>query len=118
MKKGRFGIFKIYFNKKSFNMKQIIFALAVCLLLSSCEREEVRLMYVCDCQQQAQASQFIKESIGPANNMSDEEMEDVINQLERTAVRLHCTQEYKRVRIGESLFEVIDAKEGQTVYNY
>jgi hypothetical protein len=99
-------------------MKQIIFTLAVCLFLSSCEHEETRLMYVCDCQQQAQASQFIKESIAPANNMSDEEMEDVISQLERTAVRLHCTQQYKKVRTGNGLFEVIDAKEGQTVYNY
>jgi hypothetical protein len=99
-------------------MKQIIFALSVCLFLSSCVREETRLVYVCDCQQQAQASQFIKETIGPANNMSDEEMEDVISQLERTAVKLHCIQQYKKVRIGEGLFEAIDAKEGQTVYYY
>lgn len=35
----------------------------------------------------------VQKSIKNANNMSDEEMEDVILQLERTSYRLYCSKE-------------------------
>lgn len=103
--------------------KIFLILIAISITLTSCfqSREEQRLIYTCDCQQQAQASQFVKESILSANNMSDEEMEDVISQLEKTSVRLHCSQKYKlaRVSVEGYLQEVLDVKQGETVYpNY
>lgn len=61
--------------------------------LMSCEIKPKivqRREHVCTCEQLKMAAQFVKDGIKPSNNMSDEEMEDVIRQLEDTAIRLHC----------------------------
>lgn len=74
-------------------MKKLIFLLFT-IFLFSC-KEEVYTDYVCTCtkEQREKASTFVQNSIKNANNMSDEEMEDVIVQLERTSYRLYCSKE-------------------------
>lgn len=47
-------------------------------------------MSVCNCEQRKNLQQFIKESIKPSNNMSDEEMEDVIRQLRIEGINIFC----------------------------
>jgi len=68
-------------------MKYIIFL----LILSSCGYREGQVR-VCNCEQQEKVLSFVQNSIKNANNMSDEEMEDVVSQLERTGVRTICGQ--------------------------
>ena len=48
--------------------------------------------FVCNCEEQKQLQAFVKESIGPANNMSDEEMEDVIDRLRKDGIMIYCKQ--------------------------
>ncbi len=74
------------------------------------------LRYVCSCEQQARAASFVKETIKEANNMSDEEMEDVISQLERTSVRLHCSQ--KMVEYPIDSYQPLQVDSCQTIYRY
>jgi hypothetical protein len=57
--------------------------------LFSCDSSQ-QTRFVCNCEEQKQLQAFVKESIKPANNMSDEEMEDVINQLRQDGIRLYC----------------------------
>lgn len=70
-------------------MKRLIFLLAV---LCSCD--DVRQRYVCDCDDKNKISQFITDNIGKANNMSDEEMEDVIRELRYTAIAITCKSRF------------------------
>lgn len=84
----------------------------------SCVRQETRLVYSCSCEQQAKVASFVKESIQAANNMSDEEMEDVILQLERTGVKLNCSQVYKNVTITDGHMEINGVNSNETVYKY
>jgi len=60
------------------------------VLFSSCAQQASRM--VCNCEQQKQLQTFVTESIKPANNMSDEEMEDVIHQLRIDGVKMFCQQ--------------------------
>ena len=48
--------------------------------------------YVCSCDQRENIQKFIERSIKPSNNMSDEEMEDVIRELWVTGVKMNCSQ--------------------------
>lgn len=68
----------------------IIFFVAI-FALTSCGDVQ-RPEYVCNCQQKPLVAKFVEDHIKDANNMSDEEMEDVISQLHRTAVSIHCDQ--------------------------
>lgn len=52
----------------------------------------VRMKYVCSCEQKKKIETFISNNIAPSNNMSDEEMEDVIYELYKTGVKLNCEQ--------------------------
>lgn len=77
--------------------KQILILIVLSGLLNfSCDNrnsnggESTRVEYVCNCKQVEKVSQFIQTSIKNANNMSDEEMEDVIEELHRTAVKVNC----------------------------
>lgn len=97
----------------------------VMLIIVGCSNEQQqpktfkRLMRVCTCEQQAKAANFMKETIKQANNMSDEEMEDVIYQLEQTAVRLHCPQKLMKYPQHENgLNEPLNLDSCETVYNY
>ena len=58
----------------------------------SCSNEVTDYEYVCNCKQQEKAALFVQNSIKAANNMSDEEMEDVISELTKTSVRLNCSR--------------------------
>ncbi len=67
--------------------------IAVLLILAiSCTKEVSDYEYVCNCKQQEKASLFVQTSIKASNNMSDEEMEDVIAELTKTSVRLNCSK--------------------------
>lgn len=68
-------------------MKKLLFI----LLLSSCS-EVKHTRWVCTCEEKTKASEFVSKNIKGANNMSDEEMEDVISELTNTAVKLNCHQ--------------------------
>lgn len=76
------------------SINQLTYAFA-CLLLGlmflSCENSQ-ETRFVCNCEEQKQLQFFVKESIKPSNNMSDEEMEDVINQLRKDGIRIFCKQ--------------------------
>lgn len=50
------------------------------------------MAFVCDCQQKKQVLNFLTTNLQAANNMSDEEMEDVISELTKTAVAMNCQQ--------------------------
>jgi len=80
--------------------KQILILIVLSGLLNfSCDNpsssnngETVELEYVCNCKQTEKVSDFVQSSIKNSNNMSDEEMEDVIKELHRTAVKINCEQ--------------------------
>lgn len=102
-------------------MRNIIFILILPFFLTSCysETKRKKLVYTCNCEQQAKASSFVKETIGAANNMSDEEMEDVISQLERTSIKLHCSQTYKDIIYRDGfIVEILDVKPEEIIYPY
>ncbi len=70
-------------------MKNLI--LIALLLLTACgSQQDTR--FICNCEQKKEVQRFIEAHIKDANNMSDEEMEDVIVQLQRTAISVTCTQ--------------------------
>jgi len=69
-------------------MKKIILAIAV-VGMFGCGGREVNRQF-CYCNEKDKASEWISQNIKPSNNMSDEEMEDVIRQLNRTAMNLFC----------------------------
>lgn len=73
-------------------MEKNILLLVSCTLLLSCgdvQREE----WVCNCTESQKVSDFVSANIKNANNMSDEEMEDVLIELRRTGIKLNCHQE-------------------------
>lgn len=59
------------------------------LFFFSCGNSE-KHRYVCNCQANQKIEKFVNNSLKNANNMSDEEMEDVIFELYKTAVKIHC----------------------------
>lgn len=76
-------------------MKHLLSLLFLVFFTFSCidrttPSEEWRV--VCTCEEMKNVKDDIKESILPSNNYSDEEMEDVISQLERTYINLNCPQ--------------------------
>lgn len=66
---------------------KILFIISI--LLIGCTTKKIE-RYVCTCEQRERVSQFVSLNIKNANNMSDEEMEDVIQKLYWTAVKLNC----------------------------
>lgn len=65
-------------------MRSIIILVSV--LMFSCETDR----YVCNCEEKEKVTEFLNKNISASNNMSDEEMEDVIIELKRTAVEINC----------------------------
>ena len=96
-------------------LNKIIILLLLATIGVGCSHPTQRRVYACDCKQMAEVSKNIKESIGKANNMSDEKMEDVIIQLERTFVRTNCSQRMVDGLQHDVWFE-ITAKD--TIYTY
>ena len=67
-------------------MKKLIISLSIFAL--SCGAEQSR--YVCNCEQQKALQSFVANGIRAGNNMSDEEMEDVIYQLRIDGTKMFC----------------------------
>src|SRR6478735_773715 len=65
-------------------------------VFTSCENikkeEEYSPFWVCNCEEKKKLELFISSSIKNANNMSDEEMEDVIQQLHTIGYKSICHQ--------------------------
>lgn len=72
-------------------------ALFLALSLSSCGDGVKRKCYSCDEEQKKAVQEFITANTKSANNMSDEEMEDVIIELRETAIKTICNQKYMQV---------------------
>jgi len=62
-------------------------------MLSCGNNNTKRIRYVCSCKEKKEVQKFITKNILKANNYSDEEMEDVIEQLEETGIKIICHQE-------------------------
>jgi hypothetical protein len=73
-------------------MKKHILIGTVTMFIFSCGNKQEE-EWVCTCQESQKVSDFISANVKSANNMSDEEMEDVIIELRRTGIKLHCHQE-------------------------
>lgn len=99
-------------------MKKLLFIIICAMGIVSCDQRIKENIYVCDCEQQKLASKFVSDNMKNANNMSDEEMEDVISQLERTGVKLNCSK--KRMSVVKTsagdVIDVIGLKKGETSY--
>lgn len=90
----------------------------LCLVLFSCSNKQVPC-YVCDEQQRLQVADFVSKNVKGANNMSDEEMEDVISELRDTGIKLYCRQEFVPTNWnGNILYEEIKKDSLQTYYPY
>lgn len=71
-------------------MKKIIVLLTLLWLLCSCDKP-VRYNYYGTDETAVKIELFVSSNMKSANNMSDEEMEDVIKELYQTAVKTYCT---------------------------
>ena len=90
----------------------------LCLVLFSCSDKQT-LCYVCDEQQRLQVADFVSKNVKGANNMSDEEMEDVISELRDTGIKLYCRQEFVPTSWnGDILYGKIQKDSLQTYYPY
>ena len=98
-------------------MKKLIL-LFPAIALSSCADKKIRC-YVCDKEEKQKVENFVSSNIKNANNMSDEEMEDVILELTETAIKLNCRQKYLDADFNGNLdYKSIDEKEDETVFPY
>lgn len=85
-------------------MGKIILLLIGVFIFTSCdfpkyESHKLDTAYVCNCKEKEKLEQFLSNTIKDANNMSDEEMEDVIPELRSSGVKTFCSQRlvhYKR----------------------
>lgn len=90
----------------------------LCLVFFSCSDKKARC-YVCDEQQRLQVADFVSKNVKGANNMSDEEMEDVISELRDTGIKLYCRQEFVPTSWdGYILYEEIKKDSLKTYYPY
>ena len=98
-------------------MKKIIFVLTV-ITISSCSDKKIRC-YVCDKQEKEKVEKFVSSNIKNANNMSDEEMEDVILELTETAIKINCRQKFFDAKFNGDLdYNAIEKNEDETVFPY
>jgi hypothetical protein len=77
-------------------MKKIIPILLLITIVTACENGKEEIKYqmepciVCDSTELANARSFVSDNVKNANNMSDEEMEDVIEELTTSGLKLSC----------------------------
>jgi hypothetical protein len=71
--------------------KLLVHCIVICSVFFACSDHQ-SLEWVCSCTQQQKVANFITANTKSANNMSDEEMEDVIKELRQTGIKLHCSQ--------------------------
>lgn len=65
--------------------------LLIIISFISCDKQDSE--WVCSCEETQKVSSFITANMKNSNNMSDEEMEDVIKELRNTAIKINCHQE-------------------------
>jgi hypothetical protein len=99
----------------------LILLIASCLY--SCESGEFQSnRSVCNCKEREKVKEFVASSIKNANNMSDEEMEDVIYQLQKTGVQINCHQKIFFFERGSYSINWENPKNkldtGEVVYDY
>ena len=98
-------------------MKKLIL-LFILVALSSCADKKIRC-YICDKEEKEKVEKFVSSNIKNANNMSDEEMEDVIEELTNTAIKINCRQKFFDGKFnGDLNYNAIDKKEDETVFPY
>lgn len=74
-------------------MKRLFLSFFLGMVLISCnDTPTTSYVTVCTCLEKEKAANFVALSIKDANNMSDEEMEDVILQLQDTSYDLFCSK--------------------------
>lgn len=75
-------------------MKKYLILFFAFLFLCSCEDGR---LYYCGTEETAEKiSKFMTDNIKSANNMSDEEMEDVVHELYISAVRIYCVKKKQK----------------------
>lgn len=104
-------------------VRKVVFVLAlISTLLVSCNETEqyhARRAYLCNPEQSEGVLRFIQDNLLSANNMSDEEMEDVIIELKRTAILLKCRQVIVKVgRHGAILYEDLEKADDESLFLY
>lgn len=91
-------------------MKKVLLILFALITLSfySCRESESseRSHHVCNCEQREKVAEFVQSSIKASNNMADEEMEDVIAELRRTAIAIYCPQ--RTVWMKNAMRDIVD----------
>lgn len=97
-------------------MRVLLITLSI-FVFASCAYDKKQRVYGCTKSQQVKVSEFIQGSIKNANNMSDEEMEDVIIQLERTAVKCNCNQYVVTIHHeGDDMGEILNGSDTLTYH--
>ena len=92
--------------------------LLILILITSCADRKIRC-YVCDVNEKAKVSEFVSKNMKDANNMSDEEMEDVISQLEKTGIKIHCRQEFILTDWnGNIYYDKLNKKKDESIFPY
>ena len=109
----------VYFlNFKIMKNYKKLLLLLILILITSCSDKKIRC-YICDANKKAKVSEFVSKNIKDANNMSDEEMEDVISQLEETGIKIHCRQEFILTDWnGNIYYDKLNKKKDETIFPY
>lgn len=82
----------------------------------ACAHDTERYGWVCTKEQKTQVQKFISDNIKGANNMSDEEMEDVIDALYRNGVKTICDCKNVKYEIKDATIKkVYNLNEGETL---
>ena len=68
---------------------KVLIPILLLLIIASCGSKE-RPRNVCHCDSSNKVLAYISDNLQASNNMSDEEMEDVIRELKHTAVQFYC----------------------------
>jgi len=81
----------------------------IAIFIISCEKiPKQEYMLDCRCADKKEMLDWVQTCIKNANNMSDEEMEDVINQCESTAKNFYCT--YSLAFVESDRFDIYHIK--------
>lgn len=81
--------------------------IALCFVICSCNSNSVPAdRYVCNCKEKEKLQEYVANSIKNANNMSDEEMEDVLQELRTGGIKMYCRQ--KQVFVFPDSYGKID----------
>lgn len=89
-------------------MKKIFTLLVLSSTLCLCSCDNMKPSYYYGTEETAEKiANFVSSNMKDANNMSDEEMEDVIKELYRTAVKTFCTHKREDERLPNERFFTI-----------